>query len=75
MNQVMNTDKYLTGIVKFYNRSKGYGFIMADGSRKDYFFHYSHLRNSNEVPNEGDHVSFDIGENRNGECAINVERI
>jgi cold shock protein len=71
----MNNNKFLTGRVKYYNRSKGYGFIKTDGSGKDYFFHYSKQINSNEIFNEGEKVSFDIGENKNGECAINVQRI
>lgn len=68
-------ETYLTGRIKFFDRTKGFGFIICDGSDKEYFFHISRLVNPMEVPVKGDKFSFDIGENRNGDCAINVERI
>jgi CspA family cold shock protein len=66
--------KNLTGKIKFYDRSKGFGFIKCDVSGEDYFFHFSKLDNPDEVPEAGDRFSFDIGKNRNGECAINIKR-
>ena len=65
----------LTGKIKFFNQAKGYGFIVSDGSRKEYFFHYSKLANPYNLLESGDPVSFDEGENQRGECAINIERL
>lgn len=64
----------LTGRIKFYDRTKGFGFIKEDVTKEDYFFHFSGLTNPDEIPCDGDKVQFDIGENRRGECAINVQR-
>ncbi len=66
--------KDLTGKVKFFDRTKGFGFIKEDGTDIDYFFHRSRQLNIDEVLNAGDFVRFDEGKNRNGTCAINVER-
>ena len=45
------------GTVKFFNDSKGYGFITEEGSNKDHFVHISGL--IDEV-REGDEVEFDL---------------
>ena len=47
------------GTVKFYNESKGFGFITEDGSKTDYFVHISGL--VDEI-REGDAVEFDLKE-------------
>ena len=58
-----------TGTVKFFNTSKGFGFITQDGG-KDFFFHVSELKGS--TVNDGDRVEFDIGESQKGPCAVNI---
>ncbi|MAE74420.1 MAG: cold-shock protein [Bdellovibrionaceae bacterium] len=59
-----------TGTVKFFNGSKGFGFITpADGD--DLFFHISEI--SGAEPKEGDQVKYEIGQGRKGPCAIKVE--
>jgi len=60
------------GIVKWFNESKGYGFISTeDGS--DVFVHYSSIQgNGYKSLAEGDSVSFDIEESPKGRKAINV---
>ena len=57
------------GTVKFFNTSKGFGFI-TQNEGKDLFFHVSELEGS--TINDGDQVEFDIGESQKGPCAINV---
>ncbi len=60
------------GVVKWFNESKGYGFISTeDGS--DVFVHYSSIQgNGYKSLAEGDSVSFDIEEGSKGRKAINV---
>ena len=58
-----------TGTVKFYNSSKGFGFITQDEGN-DIFFHVSEIQG--EPPQDGDKVEFDVGEGKKGPCAVNV---
>ncbi len=60
------------GTVKFFNNSKGFGFITPDDGGKDVFVHQSAL--TNEIA-EGDKVSYDIEESEKGLNAVNVKVI
>jgi len=60
------------GTVKFFNDSKGFGFITEEGSDKEYFVHISGL--VDEI-REGDEVQFDLEEGRKGLNAVNVTAI
>lgn len=57
------------GTVKFFNDSKGFGFITEEGSEKEHFVHISGL--VDEIK-EGDEVQFDLEEGRKGLNAVNV---
>ena len=57
------------GTVKFFNRSKGFGFITPDDGSKDVFVHQNGL--TDEI-NEGDKVSYDVEEGPKGLNATNV---
>lgn len=59
-----------TGKVKFFNESKGFGFIIDDESSKEYFVHVSGL--IDEI-REDDDVTFDLKEGRKGLNAVNVK--
>ncbi|MGE5383285.1 MAG: cold-shock protein [Omnitrophica WOR_2 bacterium] len=61
-----------TGKVKFFNESKGYGFIADDDSKKEYFVHISNLI---DQINEGDSVSYDLEEGRKGMNAVQVRQL
>lgn len=61
-----------TGKVKFFNESKGYGFIVDNESGKEYFVHISGL--VDEV-HENEEVSFDLQEGKKGMNAVNVKLI
>jgi len=58
------------GTVKFFNVSKGFGFIAPDDGSKDVFVHKTGL--VDEI-NEGDKVSYDLEESQKGLNAINVK--
>ena len=60
------------GTVKFFNNSKGYGFITPDEGGKDVFVHINGL--IDEVV-EGDKVSYDVEEGKKGLNAVNVKII
>ncbi|MBA6155516.1 cold-shock protein [Tenacibaculum sp. S7007] len=57
------------GTVKFFNESKGFGFITEEGSNKEHFVHVSGL--IDEV-RENDEVEFELQEGRKGLNAVNV---
>lgn len=59
-----------TGKVKFFNDSKGYGFIKEAGSDKEYFVHVSGL--VDEI-RQNDDVTFDLQEGKRGLNACNVK--
>ena len=58
------------GTVKFFNNSKGFGFITEEGSNTEHFVHISGL--IDEI-REGDIVEFDLEEGRKGLNAANVK--
>ena len=62
-----------TGTVKFFNESKGFGFITPDDGGKDVFVHANGLNGT--TINEGDKVSYDVEEGRKGLNAVNVTLI
>ena len=61
-----------TGTVKFFNNSKGFGFIKDGASEKEYFVHVSGL---NDEVKENDEVTFDLQEGKKGLNAINVKLV
>jgi len=60
-----------TGTVKFFNNSKGFGFISPDDGSKDVFVHLNGLIDKIK---EGDKVSFDVEEGKKGLNAVNVKK-
>lgn len=55
---------------------KGFGFIKRDGQEKDLFFHSNELKNiSFDALQEGDTVSFEVGDSPKGQNALNVNKI
>ncbi len=60
------------GTVKFFNNSKGFGFITPDEGGKDVFVHVNGL--TDEIA-EGDKVSYDVEEGQKGLNAVNVKVI
>ena len=60
------------GTVKFFNNSKGFGFIVPDEGGKDVFVHQNGL--TTEI-REGDKVSYEVEEGQKGLNAVNVKVI
>ncbi len=60
------------GTVKFFNNSKGFGFITPEDGSKDVFVHKNGLTDN---INEGDKVSYDVEEGQKGLNAVNVKVI
>ncbi len=58
------------GIVKFYNYSRGFGFIKDAESPKEYFVHSSGLKDNIK---ENDEVTFDLETGKKGLNAVNVK--
>jgi CspA family cold shock protein len=58
------------GKVKFFNDSKGFGFIVDNDSSKEYFVHSTGLIDSIR---EDDEVTFDLEEGKKGLNAVNVK--
>ena len=64
------------GKIKWFNPPKGYGFIENEAGGKDVFLHVSALEQAGiDILEEGEAVSFDIGDNRGRENAINITKI
>jgi CspA family cold shock protein len=64
------------GKIKWFNPTKGYGFIENDAGGKDVFLHVSALEQAGiDTLQEGEAVSFEIGDNRGKENAINITKM
>lgn len=65
-----------TGTVKWFNESKGFGFIAPEDGSKDCFVHYSAISGDGfKTLEEGDRVEFDITQGQKGPSAENVTRL
>jgi CspA family cold shock protein len=61
------------GTVKWFNASKGFGFITPEDGGKDLFVHHSEIKSDGYATlNEGQEVEFEIGQGQKGPCANNV---
>jgi CspA family cold shock protein len=64
------------GKIKWFNPTKGYGFIEKEDGGKDVFLHVSALEQAGiDTLQEGEAVSFEIGENKGKDTAINIKKI
>lgn len=63
----------MKGIVKFFNKSKGFGFITEEEEQKDYFVHMSGLAEGEEI-SDGDAVTFEVEDGERGPKAVNVTK-
>ncbi len=62
-----------TGTVKWFNSTKGFGFIAPDDGGDDLFVHHSEILTSGYASlDEGQKVKFEVGEGKKGPCATKV---
>ena len=63
------------GKVKWFNESKGFGFIQPNDSDKDVFVHFSAIQdNGFKTLSEGEEVTFEVTEGPKGLQAVNVRK-
>ena len=64
----------MTGTIKWFNDAKGYGFIQQESGGEDVFIHFSALPTTGNYRSiaEGQHVQFDIVQERGKDRAANV---
>jgi CspA family cold shock protein len=70
---VLKENDMATGIVKWFNSEKGFGFIEQDGGGADVFAHYSNIATSGfRELQEGQKVTFDVTQGQKGPQAENI---
>ena len=68
----------MKGTVKWFDKQRGYGFIVNDEDQKEYFFHFSAIQSVEEFKTvaENQKVEFEIQkDSEKGDRAINVKKI
>ena len=61
------------GTVKWFNASKGFGFITPDEGGEDLFVHHSEIQTEGYASlDDGQKVTYEVGEGKKGPCATNV---
>jgi cold shock protein len=66
----IKNNKMKNGVVKFFNQTKGFGFIKVEGTNEDVFVHVSGLKD--EI-RQDDRVTFEVQEGKKGPNAVNVK--
>ena len=62
-----------SGTVKWFNDSKGFGFITPDDGGNDLFVHHSEIKTDGYASlNENQKVTYEVGQGKKGPCANNV---
>ncbi|KAF7007283.1 hypothetical protein CFC21_022231 [Triticum aestivum] len=64
----------ITGVVKWFNETKGFGFITPDDGSKDVFVHFTAIQSHGfKTLAEGQRVEFEIQDGQKGPSAVNVK--
>ena len=64
----------ITGVVKWFNNAKGYGFVTPDDGEKDIFVHFSAIEmDGYRTLKEGERVQFEIGDGPKGLHALKIQ--
>ena len=65
-----------TGTVKWFNSSKGFGFINPDDGGEDLFVHHSEIKTNGYASlDEGQKVEFEVGQGKKGPCAVSYTHL
>ncbi len=73
-HRTQEQEQMSTGTVKWFNDSKGYGFITPSDGGKDLFVHHSEVQaNGFRSLQEGQSVEFEVGQGKKGPCATKVK--
>jgi CspA family cold shock protein len=71
--QIKEVHSMDTGTVKWFSSEKGFGFITPDAGGTDLFVHHSEIQVSGYATlDEGQKVSYEVGQGQKGPCATNV---
>jgi len=74
--QRSRTNMRIKGKVKWFNESKGFGFLTREDGEKDCFVHHSAISGSGfKNLAEGEEVEFDVVDGAKGPAAANVTRV
>ena len=65
----------IQGKVKWFNPTKGYGFIERDDKEKDVFVHSSAAQAASLELHEGDQLTFDVETGDKGPSAVNLQKV
>ena len=65
----------IKGKIKWFNPTKGYGFIEREDKEKDVFVHSSAAMEANMKLNEGDALTFEVENGEKGPSAINLQKV
>ena len=65
----------IKGKVKWFNPTKGYGFIEREDKEKDVFVHSSAAQAANLELNEGDALTFEVENGAKGPSAVNLQKV
>ena len=65
----------INGKVKWFNATKGYGFIAREDNEKDVFVHSSAAKAANLNLNEGDALTFEVEIGEKGPAAVNLQSV
>jgi CspA family cold shock protein len=63
------------GIIKWFDKSKGYGFIISDATSKELFFHHAHIDMLVGEVDKGERVEFEIFDGSHGPEAQHVRSL
>ncbi len=61
-----------TGIVKFFNDTRGFGFIVETETKKEFFFHLSGIASGDRL-HQNDKVKFEVRDSKKGVLAHNIQ--